>query len=80
MRHRTHSASEKQIPLAFNPAASLDGKSVLHLAYTRLQLSRRLSFEQVMSDRACAIGVRNLADAIVRRGSSAVSSKGQFNR
>jgi len=80
MRHRTQSASEKQIPLAFNPAASLDSKSVLHLAYARLQLSRRLSFEQVMSDRACAIGVRNLADAIVRRGGCAVSSKGQFNR
>jgi hypothetical protein len=80
MRHRTQSASGKQIPLAFNPAASLDCKSVLHLAYTRLQLSRRLSFEQVMSDRACAIGVRNLADAIVRRGSFAVSSRGQFNR
>jgi len=80
MRHRIQSVSGKQIPLAFNPAASLDSKAVLHLAYTRLQLSRRLSFEQVMSNRACAIGVRNLADAIARREVSAKPTKGQFKR
>jgi len=75
MRHRTQSVSEKQIPLAFNPAACLDNKSVLHAAYTRLQLSRRLSFEQVMSNRAYAIGVRNLADAMARRSACANATK-----
>jgi hypothetical protein len=75
MRHHTQSGSGKQIPLAFNPMASLDSKSVLRTAYTRLKLSRRLSFEQAMSNRACAIGVRNLADAIARRGASGNSTK-----
>ena len=74
MRHRTQSGSGKQIPLAFNPLASVDSKSVLRSAYTRLELSRRLSFEQVMSNRACAIGVRNLADAMARRLASGKSS------
>jgi hypothetical protein len=67
MRHRTQSGSGKQIPLAFNPMASIDGKATLRSAYARLELSRRLSFEQVMSNRAYAIGVRNLADAMARR-------------
>jgi hypothetical protein len=67
MHHHTQSGSGKQIPLAFNSMGTLDSASVLHTAYTRLELSRRLSFEQVMSNRAYAIGVRNLADAIARR-------------
>jgi len=67
MHHHAQSGSGKQIPLAFNPMGTLDSPSVLHTAYTRLELSRRLSFEQVMSNRAYAIGVRNLADAIARR-------------
>ena len=75
MRHRTQSGSGKQIPLAFNPMASIDGKATLRSAYTRLELSRRLSFEQVMSNRAYAIGVRNLADAMARRRTSGISSK-----
>jgi hypothetical protein len=37
----------------------------------RLQLSARLSFEQVMSDPAYAIGIGNLADAMARRRFSA---------
>lgn len=80
MRHRTQSGSGKQIPLAFNPMANLDTTSILRTAYTRLELSRRLSFEQVMSNRACAIGVRNLADAIARRGTCGSSTKKRFNR
>ena len=67
MRHRMQSSSGKQIPLSFNPMADIDGASVLRSAYTRLELSRRLSFEQVMSNRIYAIGVRNLADAMARR-------------
>jgi hypothetical protein len=80
MRHSTQSGTGKQIPLAFNPMASLDSTSVLRSAYTRLELSRRLSFEQVMSNRAYAIGVRNLADAMARRGACASSAKTQFGR
>ena len=67
MHHHAQSGYGKQIPLALNPMGTLDGASVLRTAYTRLELSRRLSFEQVMSNRAYAIGVRNLADAIARR-------------
>jgi len=80
MRHRTQSGSGKQIPLAFNPTACLDSTSELRTAYTRLELSRRLSFEQVMSNRAYAIGVRNLADAMARRGACGNSTRNQFNR
>lgn len=47
--------------------AHLARESALRAAYVRLQLSARLSFEQVMSDPAYAIGIRNLADAIARR-------------
>jgi hypothetical protein len=56
--------------------ASVDSVSVLRRAYTRLELSQRLSFEQAMSNRAFAIGVRNLADAMARRGSCSNSTKG----
>jgi hypothetical protein len=75
MRHRSQSGSAKQIPLAFNPMASPDSASVLRTAYTRLELSRRLSFEQAMANRVYAIGVRNLADAMARRGACANSTK-----
>ena len=80
MRHRTQFGSGKQISLAFNPLAGLDSAAVLRTAYTRLELSRRLSFEQVMSNRACAIGVRNLAEAMARRGACLSATKKQFNR
>jgi hypothetical protein len=80
MRQRTQSGSANQIPLAFNPMASFDSTSVLRKAYTQLELSRRLSFEQVMANRACAIGVRNLADAIARRAARADSSRNRRNR
>lgn len=75
MRHRTQSGSAKQIPLAFNPTVNFDWTSDLRTAYTRLALSRRLSFEQAMSNRAYAIGVCNLADAIARRGACGNSRK-----
>jgi hypothetical protein len=67
MRRHAQSGSDKQIPLALHLLAGPESTSVLRTAYTRLELSRRLTFEQVMSNRAYAIGVRNLADAIVRR-------------
>ena len=67
MRRHTRSGSDKQIPLALNLMAGPESTRVLRTAYTRLELSRRLTFEQVMSNRAYAIGVRNLADAMVRR-------------
>ena len=74
MRHHTQSGLGKQIPLAFNPMAIHESKSVLYMAYGRLELSRHLSFEQVMANRVIAIGVRNMADAITRRGCSANAS------
>jgi hypothetical protein len=80
MRQHVQSGFGKQIPLAFSSMAGLDSESVLRRAYTRLELSRRLTFEQVMANRVYAIGVRNLADAIVRRGTSANSSKQHSNR
>ncbi len=64
--HAQH-ASERQIPLDLDPTAHLARESALRAAYVRLQLSARLSFEQVMSDPVYAIGIRNLADAIARR-------------
>lgn len=69
--HRYHpSGSWKQLPLAFNLMANPESASVLRMAYRQLELSRRLTFEQVMSNRALAIGVRNLAAAIARRRAS----------
>ena len=71
MRHRTQSGSAKQIPLALIPMVGFDSNSVLRSAYTRLELSRRLSFEQVMSNRAYAIA---------RRGTCTSSVKNRFSR
>jgi hypothetical protein len=67
MRRHTQSGSDKWIPLALNLIAGPESTRILRRAYTRLELSRRTTFEQLMSSRAYAIGVRNLADAIVRR-------------
>ena len=80
MHHRTQSGTAKQIPLALYPMAVADTASVLRSAYTRLELSRRLSFEQAMANRACAIGVRNLADAMERRRACANSANNRFSR
>ena len=71
MHRHTQSASERQIPLDLDPTAYLARESALRAAYLRLHLSTRLSFEQVMSDPAYAIGIRNLADAMARRRSAA---------
>lgn len=76
MRRHTHSGSENQIPLALSLMPSPEITSVLHTAYSRLELSRRLSFEQVMADRIYAIGVRNLAEAILRPKIAGNSGKG----
>lgn len=76
MRHHTQFDSGKQIPLALDLTAIPASESALLAAYRRLELSRRLSFNQVMSDRAYAIGVRNLADAIARRGTSGYATNG----
>lgn len=75
MRHQIHTGSGKQIPLDLNLMAGPEIPSVLQAAYTRLELSRRLSFEQVMADRIYAIGVRNLAHAIVRRNARGLHAK-----
>jgi hypothetical protein len=67
-RHgRTHLSSSGQLPLAFESAAGPDPESALRAAYRRLTISRSLSYEQAMSERAYEIGIRNLAEAIARR-------------
>ena len=71
MHRHAQRASEKQIPLDLDPTLHLARESALRAAYMRLQLSARLSLEQVMSDPAYAIGIRNLADAIARRRNTA---------
>ena len=62
-------ASAKQLPLdlELDPAAQAARESALRAAYLRLRLSVHLSFEQVMSDPAYAIGIRNLAHAMTHR-------------
>ena len=75
MRRHTQSGSAKQIPLALNLMAGPESTSVLQTAYRRLELSRHLTFEQAMSNRVYAIGVRNLADAIARRAACGNSKK-----
>jgi hypothetical protein len=65
-RH-TCSSFDRQIPLALNPGPGTTSEQTLREAYRRLDLARRLSFEQAMSVPAFAIGIRNLADAQARR-------------
>ncbi len=71
-RYARH-ASAKQLPLDLDldPVARAARESALREAYRRLQLSVHLSFEQVMSDPAYAIGIRNLAHAMSRRSGAA---------
>ena len=71
MSSRAQHASPAQIPLDLDPAAGSARASMLRAAYVRLRLSRRLSFEQVMSEPVYAIGIRNLAHAIARRRGAA---------
>lgn len=74
MHRHNQSGSGKQLSLAFNPMENPESISVLLTAYRQLELSRRLTFEQVMSARALAIGVRNLAEGIARRRASGNST------
>lgn len=74
MHRHNQSGSGKQLQLAFNLMENPESMSVLRTAYRQLELSRRLTFEQVMSARALAIGIRNLAEAIARRRASGNST------
>jgi hypothetical protein len=68
----------EQITLGLEPTVNPASESALRAAYKRLELSRRLRFEEAMADPAYAIGIRNLAEAMARRicrsGSSRRSS------
>lgn len=67
-RHsRTGTGLPGQLPLAFESAPGSETESALRAAYRRLAISRSLSYEQAMSERAYEIGIRNLAEAIARR-------------
>lgn len=61
---------DSQMPLALEHVDSLQAESALRSEYRRMRLSRRLTFEQVMSDTALAICIRNLAEAAARRRSA----------
>jgi hypothetical protein len=63
-----HRIAPAQLPLALEPAANSSGESALRAAYRRLPIAHRLSYEQAMSRAAYAIGIRNLAEALARRG------------
>jgi hypothetical protein len=67
MHRRAQHVHVKQIPLDLGPLPSLVPELALRAAYRRLEFSSRLTFEQVMANRALAISIRNLADAIARR-------------
>jgi hypothetical protein len=60
-------ASARQIPLGLEPSANPAAEAAQRAAFRRLEISRRLTFEQAVSDTAYAIGIRNLAEAIARR-------------
>jgi len=73
MHRQAQQLCERQIPLDLEPIPVASAESALRDAFERLQLSRNFSFEQVMSTPACAIGLRNLAEAIARRSDPAHS-------
>lgn len=56
-----------QIPLGLEPLTNPATEAAQRAAFKRLDISRRLTFEQAVSDTAYAIGIRNLAEAIARR-------------
>lgn len=62
-----HAAAVPQMPLGLEPTASPRSESALRAAFHRLDISRRLTFEQAMADRVYAICIRNLAEATARR-------------
>ena len=59
--------SAAQIPLGLEPVASPENESALRAAFRQLDISRRFTFEQAMSDAAFSICVRNVAEATARR-------------
>ena len=77
-RHPQH-VSENQIPLDLGPTAQPARESALRAAYLRLELSRYLIFEQAMADPTLAIGIRNLADAMARRGTAESNTDARAN-
>jgi hypothetical protein len=65
-RHRQYTSAQ-QIPLELDPLTNPTQESILRAAFERLKISRRLTLEQAMRDTAYAIGIRNLAEAMMRR-------------
>lgn len=74
-RYAKHT-SVTQIPLELEPLANPTHESALRAAYGRLEISRSLTLEQAMRDTAYAIGIRNLAEAMARRGTSGYTTNG----
>jgi hypothetical protein len=66
MFRRAQHDSQTQYPLAFDSGLLHVSHSPLRVAYERLRLSHQLTFEQAMSIPPCAIGIRNLAVAMIR--------------
>jgi hypothetical protein len=56
-----------QMSLGLELEADACSEAALRAVYRRLELSRRKTFEQALSSRAFAIGVRNVAGVLVRR-------------
>ena len=79
MHRHAQQVSENQIPLNLEPTANPASESAVRAAYKRVELSRNLNFEQVMSNPALAIGIRNLADAIARRRTAGSTAKARAN-
>jgi hypothetical protein len=59
---------DPQLPLALEPDRGPQPETALRGVFQRMQISRRLTFEQAMSDTALAICIRNLARGSARRG------------
>jgi hypothetical protein len=66
MQRHSRRACERQIPLDLEPTVNPRSESALRAAYQRVHLPRKFSFEDAMSNRALAIGIENLADAMAR--------------
>ena len=67
MARKALSSAARQIPLPLDPSEGPQPESALRREYQRMQISRRLTFEQVMANSALAICIRNLAEAAARR-------------
>jgi hypothetical protein len=67
VRRSLRPVADDQLALGLEPAGNPRSEAALRAAYRRVDISRRLSYEQAMSRTACAIGIRNLAEAIARR-------------